>query len=388
MTAPPPIPPLRWDLFCQVIDNHGDLGVCWRLASQLAARGQRVRLWVDDASALPWMAPGALDGQVPGIEVLPWTQPLPAGLAHQSLEGLPVSDVWIEAFGCEIDPEFIATQRHKTLGSGQNDLKNPVWINLEYLSAEPYVERCHGLPSPVMRGPGAGLTRHFFYPGFTRRTGGLLRETDLLSRQRAFNRADWLAHQGIDWGGERLVSLFCYEPAALGSLLSQLQADPRPTRLLVTHGRASAAVQAWFSDQNSLNPASNGHSSLLISYLPALTQIDYDHLLWSCDLNFVRGEDSFVRALWAGQPFIWHIYPQDDGAHGAKLEAFLDWLQAPDSLRQFHQAWNATDPEGGTGSLPTVDWPKWGDCAKAARARLLAQDDLVTQLLGFVTKKR
>ena len=82
----------------------------------------------------------------------------------------------------------------------------------------------------------------------------------------------------------------------------------------------------------------------MISYLPALTQIDYDHLLWACDLNFVRGEDSLVRALWAGRPFIWHIYPQDDGAHAAKLEAFLDWLQAPDSLRQFHRAGTAPAP--------------------------------------------
>lgn len=388
MTAAPPSPALLWDLFCQVIDNHGDLGVCWRLATQLAARGQQVRLWVDDASALAWMAPGATGGQVQGIQVLPWTQPLRAAMPPEPLERLPASDVWIEAFGCEIAPEFIASQRHSTPGMSPKNAKDPVWINLEYLSAEPYVERCHGLPSPVMRGPGAGLTRHFFYPGFTPRTGGLLRETDLLTRQAAFDRADWLARQGIPWGGERLVSLFCYEPAALGGLLSQLQADPHPTRLLVTHGRAAEAVERWFSHQKGIISASNGHCSLSISYLPALTQIDYDHLLWSCDLNFVRGEDSFVRALWAGQPFIWHIYPQDDGAHATKLKAFLDWMQAPASLRQFHQVWNATDPVGGTGPLPAVDTPSWGACARAARARLLAQDDLVTQLLGFVTKKR
>ena len=32
---------MLWDLFCRVIDNHGDLGVCWRLARDLAARGER-----------------------------------------------------------------------------------------------------------------------------------------------------------------------------------------------------------------------------------------------------------------------------------------------------------------------------------------------------------
>ncbi|MEO7887531.1 MAG: elongation factor P maturation arginine rhamnosyltransferase EarP, partial [Polaromonas sp.] len=43
---------LQWDIFCKVIDNFGDIGVCWRLAADLASRGHKVRLWVDDASAL------------------------------------------------------------------------------------------------------------------------------------------------------------------------------------------------------------------------------------------------------------------------------------------------------------------------------------------------
>jgi len=391
MSALPTHPSLLWDIFCQVIDNHGDLGVCWRLASQLAARGQTVRLWVDDATALEWMAPGATEGRLPGIEVLPWTQPFDAAMPAERLASLPAADVWIEAFGCEIAPEFIASQRHSAMGSGQNDAKTPVWINLEYLSAESYVERSHGLPSLVMHGPGQGLTRYFFYPGFTPRTGGLLREPDLMAQQAAFDRPAWLARQGIEWNGERLVSLFCYEPPALGAWLAQLQADPRPTRLLVTHGRATRAVRRWFERKKGIIPASNGHSSLSISYLPAVTQIDYDHLLWACDLNFVRGEDSFVRALWAGRPFVWQIYPQDDGAHAAKLEAFLDWLDAPPSLRQFHHVWSGTDganATGGTSALTLPDEPAWGACAHAARARLLAQDDLVTQLLCFVAKKR
>ena len=61
-----------WDIFCRVIDNHGDLGVCVRLARQLAARGVSVRLWVDDASALAWMAPDVAQGSCPGLSVLPW----------------------------------------------------------------------------------------------------------------------------------------------------------------------------------------------------------------------------------------------------------------------------------------------------------------------------
>ena len=64
--------PLLWDIFCQVIDNHGDVGVCWRLAHELAARGHTVRLWLDDLRALPWLAPGAWSGAFERIRVLPW----------------------------------------------------------------------------------------------------------------------------------------------------------------------------------------------------------------------------------------------------------------------------------------------------------------------------
>jgi hypothetical protein len=63
-----PQPIMHWDVFCRVIDNHGDLGVCWRLACHLAALGSAVRLWVDHATDLQWMAPNGH----PGVQVLPW----------------------------------------------------------------------------------------------------------------------------------------------------------------------------------------------------------------------------------------------------------------------------------------------------------------------------
>lgn len=360
--------PLLWDIFCKVIDNHGDLGVCWRLARQLAGRGQRVRLWADDASALDWMAPTGY----PGVEVRPWTQPL-------DLRGLTPGDVLLEAFGCEIAPEFIAACVAWTRARGQKY----AWINLEYLSAEPYVERNHGLMSPVMHGPGAGLTKYFFYPGFTPRTGGLLREADLLQRQARFDRAAWLQRLGITPQPQtRWVSLFCYEPQALTELLDQFAAQAQPVHLLVAAGRASVATQATVASKIQRDPLWNKRQALSISYLPYLTQDDFDHLLWACDLNFVRGEDSLVRALWAGRPFIWQIYPQHDNAHHDKLEAFLAQIEASDSLQRFHRSWNGVDAQ----PLPTPDLAAWGDTARRARQQLLAQPDLVSQLLEFVDR--
>ena len=371
---------LQWDIFCKVIDNFGDIGVAWRLAADLAGRGHRVRLWVDDAAALAWMAPAGLKN----VQVLPWAACI--DLMPANLESNP-TDVLIESFGCDVAPEFIAA----CVGAASANSQKPLWINLEYLSAERYVERCHGLPSPVASGPAAGWTKWFFYPGFTGATGGLLVEPGLAARQAGFDRTAWLATHGIDTAREKLVSLFCYEPDALADLLAQLARqglDGQPVRLLVAAGRPASAVKAAFNEEISRLCNASGHNLLSISYLPLLSQMQFDHLLWACDLNFVRGEDSLVRALWAGKPFVWHIYPQNDRAHLDKLDAFLDVLQAPATLRRFHQVWNCQKPGKDGLRLPQADLPAWLACTQAVRSRLLRQNDLTTNLTHFAAKNR
>jgi len=361
-----------WDIFCRVIDNFGDIGVCWRLAADLAARAHQVRLWVDDPDALQWMAPGALAGSWPGVTVLPWAK----SSDHQFLHTLQRSDVVLEGFGCAIEAAFLEWH---FAGVDPQSLM-PRWINLEYLSAQAYAEQSHRLPSPVQFGPAKGHTRHFFFPGFSPRSGGLLREENLLARQAAFDRWAWLAQHGVSNSGATIVSLFCYEPLALAALLDRLQRGPAPVQLLATSGRAAAAVKEWQKvAARSPDPARHARfGSLSLVFLPALTQEDYDNLLWSCDLNFVRGEDSLVRAIWAGKPFVWQIYAQHDAAHLAKMRAVLDALNAPRSWRQFHRAWNDD-----AGTLPSWDRARWAAAAMDARRMLLAQDDLTTRLLAF-----
>ena len=383
---------LQWDIFCKVIDNFGDIGICWRLSADLAARGQQVRLWLDDASALAWMAPAGCEG----VQVLPWTECIDASV----LETTPC-DVLIEAFGCEIAPEFIAFCSRIYSPEGRNSHLRPLWLNLEYLSAEPYVARSHGLTSLLSSGPSAGWPKVFFYPGFTPDTGGLLREPDLLHRQAVFDRAAWLKQHGIDWQGETLVSLFCYEPPALVQLLNDLAQNGihgHCVRLLVAAGRATEAVKASKISQNTdkinLKPNENGCNKLSISYLPLLSQTDFDHLLWASDINFVRGEDSMVRAIWAGKPFVWQIYPQVDGAHAAKLEAFLDMLAAPPCLRSFHRVWNGLANQMTKDALPPLPTRNdkqlhdWQQSATNNCSRLSEQPDLTTSLLEYAAKNR
>jgi uncharacterized repeat protein (TIGR03837 family) len=352
MAAPPSAaPPLRWDIFCRVIDNFGDIGVCWRLAAQLAQPAQpaslathdRVRLIADDATALAWMAPQG----APGVEVLPWPGPQDA------------ADVVIEAFGCDPPERYVQAMRQRP------GAPPPLWINLEYLSAETYVERSHGLLSPRAD----GLRKWFFYPGFSEHTGGLLREPGLPEQRARFDRDAWLAARGLQrQPEERVVSLFGYENPAIADLLASLAG--RPTLLLLAQGPAQRQVTR--------TPA-----GVRAAPLPWLTQVEFDHLLWACDLNAVRGEDSLVRALWAGAPFLWQAYPQADGAHAAKVQALITQLALPADAAAAMRAWNGLQRWSG---LPEA--ARWRHAVEAARAALLAQDDLATQLRRFVMARR
>ena len=366
-------PARRWDVFCRVIDNHGDLGVCWRLARRLAALGQHVRLWVDDARALQWMAPGG----AARVEVTSWREP--------RVDESP-GDVVVEAFGCDPPPGFVARIAAQP--------RPPAWINLEYLSAERYVERSHGLASPQLAGPGRGLTKWFFYPGFGPATGGLLHEPELKRERAAFLPEPWLASIGVPpLAGVRRVSLFCYEQPALGAALERWSADP--IQLLVTPGPAAAQVAAWLGVAGAPHDVAR-RGALQAHFLPWLSQAGYDRLLWSCDLNHVRGEDSLVRALWARRPFLWQLYPQHDGAQHAKLEAFVDtYLAGVDArtaraLRRRFGAWNGHPAEDAGVASHEPDPSAWGAIAAARstafEAEAIGRGDLARRLCDFAAR--
>lgn len=325
----------RWDLFCRVIDNYGDIGTCWRLAQQLATEhGADVRLWVDNldrfSSLCPSIATAADAQRVGSIEIRRWSADFPI---------VEVADVVVEAFACDLPASYIAAMTQRDVA--------PVWINLEYLSAEAWVEDCHLLASPRSN---STLKKYFFFPGFTIRTGGLLRERDCVAARTAFDAVAALEFWGSmeippPTAGETRISLFCYQNTALPELLQCWANGPLRTCVLATPGAATAQVARW--SQRELAPgASLQRDSLTVHALPFLSQPAFDRLLRACDVNFVRGEDSFVRAQWAQRPFVWQIYPQAEQAHRVKLEAFLARYLAefekPAIVRRCWQAWNGS----------------------------------------------
>lgn len=357
---------MNWDIFCRVIDNYGDIGVCWRLAADLADRGHAVRLMVDDPGPLEWMAPGGHFR----VEVLHWSADVLAD----------VGDVVVTAFSCDLDEGTM-----RLMANRAQQGRAPAWFNLEYLSAESFSERAHLCEAPVLAGPAAGLTRSAFYPGFVHQTGGLLREPGLPARQAAFDRNVWLHAHGLVAQQNILVSMFCYEPDALAPLLRQWIDGHHDVMLLVCAGRPNSAVKHALPalSDDSLVPQRLGRLSVV--FLPWLTQDDYDHLLWSCDLNFVRGEDSLVRALWAAKPWVWQIYPQHDGAHRPKLEALMNRLGMADTMKQLMREWNGLIPWSNSGVNLLDDLPALKQSAQTWRSSLVAQQDLTSQLIGKVS---
>jgi uncharacterized repeat protein (TIGR03837 family) len=353
---------MQWDLYCRVVDNFGDVGVAWRLAADLAGRGESVRLAIDDASALAWMAPHG----APRVEVVAWD----AGPSA-------APDVVVELFGGG-RPRIASPPGARV----------PVLVNVEHLTAERYAERSHALPSPGAPHGEPPVTTWFYFPGFSPESGGLLREPGLIEQRRAFgDGAAWLASLGIaSRPGERRVVLFSYRNEAIDALLDVLATSP--TLLLATPGLAIEQVTAC------LGP-SLARGALRAAALPWLAQTDFDRLLWSTDLNLVRGEDSFVRAIWAGAPFVWQLYVQDDGVHRAKLDAFLDrYLAGADAalaaaVRSAFVRWNGA-PAGSLAALAGDAEVRaaWSAHALGWRDALADQSDLATRLLAFVEGKR
>ena len=368
-------------IFCKVVDNYGDIGICWRLARQFQSEhGIAVTLWVDDLWSFRRICPEVVTDvdvqRVAGVEVRYWR--------NQDGQFLPedVADIVIEFFGCDIPPGYISAMAQR--------VPRPVWLNLEGLSAEEWVEGCHTLPSPHPRLP---LTKYFFFPGFTGKTGGLLHESSLERQRTQFQSdrtavSDFLAQLGVTPAemASLKVSLFCYPHAPVLMLLEAWQSSDAPVTCLVPEGVAADAIRSFLGEETRPGAACT-RGALTVRVLPFVAQPDYDKLLWACDLNFVRGEDSFVRAQWAGRPFIWHIYPQDKKLHHVKLDAFLQRYAADiDGLIALSLAWNGIREKADWAGLWAqfhADMPRIARRSEDWVGLVLENGDLATNLLNF-----
>jgi len=374
---------LQWHIFCRVVDNFGDIGVCWRLAQQLVREHQQVlTLWVDDLNSFNAICPNAsttaAEQTVNGVKIRHWLEILDVGLAAHA-------DVVIEAFACDLPEAWLVRMAQRE--------PQPQWLNLEYLSAEAWTLDCHLGCSPL-----AGMQRVFFFPGFAAGSGGVLIDSELLATAETLKSATaqqtFLASLGVVEDGlfDRRISLFAYENPAVEALLAALANDPTTSHLFVPTGRVTADVERWLG-RALIEGASLQRGSLTITALPFMSQLEYDGLLAICDFNCVRGEESFVRSQVLGKPTLWHIYPQDDNAHIDKLEAFLEVYLADADVQLASQIsalslhWNQVHSAIGDWSAVLQRLPMWQQHAEGWRQHLMSNGDLASNLVTYVKNR-
>ena len=360
----------RWDIFCKVVDNFGDIGVCWRLARQLQSEhGLQIRLCIDDLGAAQKIISGlniVESSQVcDEITILKW----PSADKEFEADFSKAAEVVIEAFACGLPSAYLAAMVQQ----------QSKWVNLEYLSAEPWVADFHAKPSPqFFLNSANGLTRYFYFPGFTDATGGLIREHDIFGCHSDKSQSDV---DGLK------ISLFCYPHAPIHDLLTAMAESNQQINCYVPAGSILPQIADFFNEEAIGIGDYFTRDNLHVQILPFLSHADYDALLRDCDINFVRGEDSWVRAIWAGKPFIWQPYFQDENTHIKKLNAFLDLFYAGFNEKQMvckaHSAWVL-------GNMPIDTWQNYLNHLSAINAytlqqtyRLANQPDLATKLVAF-----
>lgn len=357
--------PLKVDIFCKVVDNFGDIGICWRLAKQLQqAHDAEVRLWVDNWAVarklIPELPEKAAPTKVLGSRICHWTH-----INDLSLD----ADVVLETFACELPPAYLAQMQNK----------QPLWLNIEHLSAESWVADFHGLPSPQAN----GIQKYVYFPGFDDKTGGLLRESNYCDQTTLLQPFDLPLHdkQALH------VSLFAYPSAPMSALLDAMQASAQRTHCYIPQGSLVSTIAEHLGAEALPLGETKVSDTLFIHILPFLSQDAYDGLLQACDINFVRGEDSWVRAIWAGKPFVWQPYQQEEDVHIPKLDAFLDLFYADAAdfqlIQTIHHAWSRN-------TVTSEDWRTYIANLASIQASTLAgqqqqlqQLDLASKLVAF-----
>ena len=279
------------DIFCQVIDNYGDVGVAYRLAREFKRvyPNKKLRFVINQTEELN------LIRKSEDIEIILYKD-------FSKIENS--ADLIIESFGCEIPKEYM----DKALK------KSKLIINLEYFSAEKWVDDFHLQESFL----GGNLKKYFFIPGLSEKSGGILLDNEFLERKKKVkaNKEYYLEKFGIKGKYDLIGSVFSYEKN-FDSLIEELKKLDKKVILLILSEKTQKNFIKYFDN-------GNNYDKIKFVKLPFFTYDKYEELLALCDFNLVRGEDSFVRALLLGKPFLWHIYPQDENTHIKKLESFLE----------------------------------------------------------------
>ena len=254
-------------VLCKVVDNYGDIGVCWRMCRRLKkiAPQNTISLVVDDLVSFNKICDSvdvkAEVQTVEGVEIFDWNK---ADFCHEQFslnDGERLSFI-LECFQCG-RPDWM----EKILF--EEKLERIVQIiMIDYLTAEKYAEDFHCLKSLTRS---AKVQKVNFMPGFTEKTGGLI----------------------ID---EEWESLPPYNEAG-------------PV-LVFTYTMGKGLLE-----------------NITLKEIPFMPQPEWDKMMKNCSALIIRGEESMSRACLSGIPFIWQAYPQSEEYHLVKVKALLERMK-------------------------------------------------------------
>lgn len=303
------------DIFCEIIDNYGDIGVVYRTAKELQKifPESKIRAFLNRLDEFKKINSQVIDlpsQNIDGIEYITFDY------LRDNANKLLTAQVIIEAFGCQIPEEYIEIAYDNS----------ELLINLEYLSAEDWIEDFHLQSSPLGRGK---LKKVFFMPGFTEKSGGVIADSNYLERiQRVLENKEFYEKKYLsdieDRENKIVGTLFSYEKN-FTPLLEDLKKLDKDVVILAMGEKTQDSLRKIlknFSIEDFRNSLKYG--KIEIKFLNFLNQEEYEELINIVDFNFVRGEDSFIRAVLTGKPYMWHIYCQEEYAHMDKIEGFLD----------------------------------------------------------------
>ncbi len=229
-----------------------------------------------------------------------------------------------EAFGCEI-PDFIMKKAY---------YQSKILINLEYLSAEEWVEGYHLKESLL---PEGNLKKYFYMPGFTEKTGGVIINSNTIinsiksKEDRVLiinNLLSSFAPKLIYNNNTILGSIFTYL-RNFKTLVESAVNINKEFIFFIFGSKSNDGMMQTLKDMDYKTIDVNRilYKNIHIIFIPFLSQQQYDSLLYCTDFNIVRGEDSLVRAILAEKPFIWNAYLQDNKYQKVKVDAFCRMIQ-------------------------------------------------------------
>lgn len=302
------------DIFCEIIDNFGDIGVVYRISKELKKIFQNVRIRIvlnrlEEFKAINKKVKDTDYQEIDGLICVT------EKYVKENIETFGVSDVFIEAFGCNVPEEYVK--------AAKEDSK--LWINLEYLSGEKWIEDFHLCESLI---DSKTLKKIFFMPGFSEKSGGVIIDSGFLERMKygKENRDEVFKKyfKDFDLKDKFIGTVFSYEKN-FENLLETLKNYKKETVLLLMGEK----TQKSFSEilkKNLTEDYGNivKYGKITMIYSDFFSQEEYEEIISASDFNFTRGEDSFVRGIILGKPFMWHIYLQEEKAHMDKIKAFTE----------------------------------------------------------------